>query len=69
MKEGCLWERGECLRFSAKLDRWLIVPLLGLACLAGGSTDAGSAMVPDGGTLGSWWDIDFVGNDPTCNTA
>ena len=44
MKEGCLWERGECLRFSAKLERWLIVcPRAGegLECRAGASTGGG----------------------------
>lgn len=33
MKDGCRWERGECLRFSAKLDRWLrliVPPLFGI---------------------------------------
>ncbi len=60
MKEGCLWERGECLRFSAKLERWLIVcPLCereGLACRAGASTEdrvgsgmLGIGLIVDGG--------------------
>jgi hypothetical protein len=48
VKEGCRWERGECLMFSAKLERWLIVwPLCwreGLACRAGAS---------NGGEIGS----------------
>lgn len=39
MKEGCLWDRGDRI-FSAKLDRWLMVPLvppiwLGLAVRLG----------------------------------
>ena len=46
MNEGCLCERGECRKFSAKLDRWLMLPLLGLACLAGGSIAVGSAITP-----------------------
>jgi len=36
-KDGCLWVRGECLKFSAKLERWLMEPplldRLGLAVL------------------------------------
>lgn len=44
MNEGCLWERGECRRFSAKLERWLIVcPRAGegLWCRAGASAGGG----------------------------
>lgn len=30
MNDGCRWDRGDCRRLSAKLDRWLIVaPRLG----------------------------------------
>lgn len=44
MNEGCLWERGECRRLSAKLERWLIVCPSegeGLECRAGASTGGG----------------------------
>lgn len=48
MKDGCLCDRGECLKLSAKLDRWPIAWFgLGLDVLRleGGSIeDAGSAI-------------------------
>jgi hypothetical protein len=45
-REGCLCVRGECLelKFSAKLDRWLALLLLGLACVAGTSMGVWSAI-------------------------
>jgi hypothetical protein len=52
-KEGCRCDLGECLIFSAKLDRWLIVPFPGAGLpvffLEGGSNDNECSILGVGG--------------------